>query len=210
MNTEELILLELNNVSRSFNRRKVIDSVSFKLHKGNYFAIKGSNGAGKSTLLRLILGDFEFEKGNIDYYDNGNKVSLLEFLSKTSFSAPYFNLYEEFTLIELSEIYCEFRKIELNQKLFNDLSKSFALNDHLNKQIKNFSSGMKQRAKLILCFLSEPEIIFLDEPSTNLDVDGMNVLFEILKEYKQKGATLLLASNEIRELELCDSFLSLS
>lgn len=210
MNTEELILLELKNVSRSFNRRKVIDSVSLKLNKGNYFAIKGSNGAGKSTLLRIILGDFEIEKGNIEYYRNGSKITLLDFLSNISFSAPYFNLYEEFTLIELAEIYCEFRKIKVNSNLFKELSNRFKLNEHLNKQIKFFSSGMKQRAKLILCFLSEPEIIFLDEPSTNLDVDGMNVLFAILKEYKEKGATLLLASNEIRELELCDSFLSLS
>lgn len=210
MNTEELILLELKNVSRSFNRRKVIDSVSFKLNKGNYFAIKGSNGAGKSTLLRIILGDFEIEKGNIGYYRNGTQITLLDFLSKISFSAPYFNLYEEFTLIELSEIYCEFRNINLNKNLFTELTNRFKLNEHLNKQIKFFSSGMKQRAKLVLCFLSEPEIIFLDEPSTNLDVDGMNVLFDILKEYKEKGATLLLASNENRELELCDSFLSLS
>jgi len=210
MNTEELILLELKNVSRSFNRRKVIDSVSLKLNKGNYFAIKGSNGAGKSTLLRIILGDFEIEKGNIEYYRNGSKITLLDFLSNISFSAPYFNLYEEFRLIELAEIYCEFRKIKVNNNLFKELSNRFKLNEHLNKQIKFFSSGMKQRAKLILCFLSEPEIIFLDEPSTNLDVDGMNVLFAILKEYKEKGATLLLASNEIRELELCDSFLLLS
>lgn len=204
METEQNIILKLNKVSRSFNKRKVIDSVSLKIEQGNFFAIIGSNGAGKSTLLRLILGDYEIHSGNIQYFNQSKEVKLKEFLKNISFSAPYFNLYEEFNLQELIKIYCEFREIKYNSEKFKKLLNDFSLSKHSTKQIKYYSSGMKQRAKLLLSFYSDSDILILDEPSTNLDTEGIDVLFAKLIEFKEKKKTVIIASNEPKELELCE------
>lgn len=201
-------IISVKNINRSFYKRNVINSVSFEINKGNFFAIKGPNGAGKSTLLRILVGDLEVHKGEIKYYKNSEEILLKEFLGYSSFAAPYFNLYEQFNLIEMTELYCNFRKINFNKNVFFKLTEEFKLSNHINKQIKFYSSGMKQRAKLLLCFYSNPDILILDEPSTNLDSEGIDVLFNKLIDLKSKDKTLILASNEIRELELCDTYYS--
>jgi ABC-type multidrug transport system ATPase subunit len=201
-------IISVNNIFRSFYKRNIINSVSFEVNKGNFFAIKGPNGAGKSTLLRIIVGDLEINKGEIKYYSNSEEVSLKEFLKYSSFAAPYFNLYEEFNLIEMTKLYCQFRSIEFDKSYFENLSEEFLLSNHIQKEIKFYSSGMKQRAKLLLCFYSNSELIILDEPSTNLDLQGIDVLFNKLIEFKNQHKTLILASNEPKELELCDTYYS--
>ncbi|MFT6867638.1 MAG: ABC-type multidrug transport system ATPase subunit [Cyclobacteriaceae bacterium] len=192
--------IEIENLGKRFNRDWIFRNLNLKIAEGQKIAITGRNGSGKSTLLK-ILGSYSLHtEGAVSYLDKGVKLAADDLQLKMNFAAPYFNLIEEFTLAELLVFHQKFKTANSN---LDEVLKKAELSDAKNKSIKDFSSGMKQRTKLILAFSFDSEIIFLDEPTSNLDESGIS-LFQNMVKICDPKRTIVMASNLAHEIEMCE------
>jgi heme exporter protein A len=198
------------SISKSFDQySKVFSGIDFHLTNSSFFGITGKNGSGKSTLLKIIAGLLSCSEGKLDFKLNEKSLSRKEYPDHYSFVAPYLQIYEEFTPKELIEIYCRFKKIKVDQERYRYLINIFQLDKRHNDQIRSFSSGMKQRMKYILAFHSFNEILLLDEPFTNLDTDGIEAVISLIEDHHRKGAAIVIAGNDKKEIDLCNEILEL-
>lgn len=211
MNQDQYTLIEFENVSKSYNRRLIFDSVSFKINNSNIFAIKGDNGKGKSTILKLILGIESYQKGNIKYFDifTNKSIKSEEFNNRISFVSPYLQLYNDLTLLEIVNFYLKLRGSVFNKDNFEYYASMFEIYKFKNEYLKNYSSGMYQRVRILLSLLIDTNVYIYDEPTSNLDKKGIDCFYKIVDDFKKNNKTLIIASNEEREIELCDSYFSL-
>jgi ABC-type multidrug transport system ATPase subunit len=164
--------IEVQDLSKRFNREWIFRGFNYTFSSGKIYAITGPNGSGKSTLLQVLWGQMPQTDGKIKYRRAGKVVPVEEIYSYISIATPYMDLIEEFTLREQLQFHFNIKKSRNNltiQKMMEEMSLEHA---H-NKYISNFSSGMRQRVKLALAFFTEADIIFLDEPGTNLDNEAL-------------------------------------
>lgn len=211
----------VKNLSYQFSKNNILfQDISFEVNEGDIFGIYGQNGAGKSTLLKLIGGLLrpqilpnKKETNKIDLILHGNRIELNELTEFVSYVAPYYNIYEDFTLIELIEILAKIRnngKIKLIQTNAIDLMNDFKLYNKRNHKIKSYSSGMKQRCKIILGLLNDSPFYFFDEFSTNLDKEGSEITKTKIIELQQNRKVILIATNESHEKEICNKFIEIN
>ncbi|PSL06227.1 ATP-binding cassette domain-containing protein [Cecembia rubra] len=193
--------IRLNSIGKRFQYDWIFKNLSLEIPKGSFCAITGSNGSGKSTLVKCIAGLTPLTEGKIEYTSEGQNISDTEIFNFLSISAPYMELPEEFTLLELLRFHFSFKK-PINQMEHEEMMEKMYLIEHRYKPINQFSSGMKQRLKLGLCFYSDVPLILLDEPSSNLDEKGLHWYLELIGEYGQ-NKTILICSNEPKEYGFC-------
>ena len=157
-----------NNLSKRFNREWIFRNLSTTFSSGNTYAITGPNGSGKSTLLQVLWGQMPQTAGELNYSSEGSNIEIEKVYSSISIATPYMDLIEEFTLTEQLQFHFKLRKSRNNLSV-DAIIENMYLGNARDKFISNFSSGMKQRVKLALAFFTEADVIFLDEPGTNLD-----------------------------------------
>lgn len=193
------------NISKSFTGKQfVLQNLSFEVTNGDILGVCGPNGSGKSTLLKIIIGVMAATKGEINWVINDQSVSKSDLYYYFGFVAPYLNIYEEFTPIELIRIVSKMRKIDVSERDLKQILEDFYLFEHRNKQIRNFSSGMKQRMKLLLSKLHNPKVLIYDEPTSNLDEKGIELVYSIIENQKASSGIVIIASNDERELIWCN------
>lgn len=197
----------LKNIGRRFNRDWIFKDINYQFHSGNAYAILGRNGSGKSTLLHVLISQLSPSKGTITYSREGKIVDIDHLYKHFSLAAPYMELIEEFTLKELIDFHFSFKNYlnGINYRHFMDI---LGLISSENKEIRYFSSGMKQRTKLALAVLSDTPMLFLDEPTANLDQAGINWYKSFLKEYRG-DRLVVICSNQAHEYEFCDQQLNI-
>lgn len=191
--------IEVINLGKRFNRDWIFKNLNFEIEVGERLAIVGRNGAGKSTLLKILGGYLPQTRGDIKYLKKSEVLETEDIQLEMNFVAPYFNLIEEYTLAELLLFHSNFKKPILN---LNQLLKDCDLSKDTNKFIKDYSSGMKQRVKLMLAFGFDSKILLLDEPTSNLDERGINWFKKMVLESKE-DKTIIIASNLKEEIKLC-------
>ncbi|MEI8189775.1 MAG: ATP-binding cassette domain-containing protein [candidate division NC10 bacterium] len=157
---------------------RIFRNLSFTFEKGHAYAILGRNGSGKSTLLQVIAGSIHPTTGTLKYTFDGMEISDEKIFRYISCSAPYLELIEEFKLQEMLQFHFRF-KAALPGFTINKIIGMLGFKNQEHKPIRLFSSGMKQRVKLILAFLSDTPLLLLDEPTTNLDQAGADFGFSI-------------------------------
>lgn len=199
--------ISLENIGKKFNREWVFQDVNLEIPYGSRLAILGSNGSGKSTLLQIISGILSPSKGSIFYKYADDAISIEQAFSNFSIASPYLELIEEMTLLELIDFHFQFKK-RLNNISNNDLMVMLGLEKSKNKEIRHFSSGMKQRTKLLLALQSDVPCVLLDEPCSNLDKQGIAWYQDLLKNYINTR-TLLICSNQEYEYEICNKSISI-
>lgn len=200
------IVINGTNLSKSFFRKNYIfRDINFEVKSGEVLGICGPNGSGKSTLLKIIIGLVKQSSGVVEWKIDDKKIDEDSYFDHYGFAAPYLNLYEEFTPLELIAVLNRLRGLKLSSEQSIELLKKFYLAEHKNKAIRNFSSGMKQRMKLLTSLFHSPKVLILDEPSTNLDTKGIELVFSLIEHHKQQGGAVLLASNDESELSLCNN-----
>jgi ABC-type multidrug transport system ATPase subunit len=197
-----MLEIQLQEVSKRFQYEWIFKNLTFTIPTGSSLAIIGGNGSGKSTLLKCISGNIPVSSGKISYLRNQSMISENEWYSHLAISAPYLELPEEFTVAEAIKFHFQF-KSPLSDISTKELLEVLYLESHSNKQISQFSSGMKQRLKLGLAMFSDVPLILLDEPTSNLDKKGIGWYCDLIKNF-QKGRTLIICSNEPREYEFCE------
>ncbi|MEI6594812.1 MAG: ATP-binding cassette domain-containing protein [Bacteroidota bacterium] len=194
--------IELQQVSKKFNRQWLFRNISFSFKEQHSYAIVGNNGSGKSTLLQMIYGFQTISSGKIILHNGHQLLGEEQVFQHTSFVAPYLELLEDYTLKEMLQFHFQFKQIQGNLSI-DDMMVLCKLENNRDKQIKLFSSGMKQRLKLALVFFSNTPLILLDEPCSNLDMQGIQWYQEMVKEVIGKR-TLIIASNQKFEYDFCD------
>lgn len=199
--------IELRQAERKFGAQIVFQNLDLKLVPGSRWAVLGGNGSGKSTFLKCLYGALTLSKGEIEYLNDQDKaLDPIEAARQFSYSGPYFELIEELPAQEFLEIYQRFRKLEASPA---EILEFAFLEKSALKPIKLFSSGMKQRLRLSLALFSQSQVVILDEPSANLDPDGVAWFQESLKA-KLASRTLLIGSNfDPQEIFLCEEKLEL-
>lgn len=188
--------LEAVNLGKRFNKEWIFRELTFSFEPGKVYAVVGPNGSGKSTLLRILWGQLPPTTGQVRYGNDGSPVPVSDIYQHTSIATPYMDLIEEFSLREMISFHFKFKKSEggLNP---DEIIGRLELDHARDKFIGNFSSGMKQRLKLGLAFFSSAPLLFLDEPSTNLD-DTSNKWYHGLLQNAQ-DRVVIIASNQAQE-----------
>lgn len=198
--------ISTNKLSKSYDYIEFIfRDLECTFESGEITAITGKNGSGKSTLLKLIAGLSDPTTGTISYTWNDEKIAL----DSISYVAPYYNLYEDYTPIELFQLFCKLQAKSISLDYYEELLAKFELSKKKNTPIKNFSSGMKQRLKIIMNLIGESQAYFFDEPSSNLDIFGIETLKKEIEYLKNNGKLVVIATNESNEISWCNKIIEL-
>ena len=202
------MLIHLEGIGKRFYREWIFRNVTLQLESNHKYAIVGHNGSGKSTLLQLIAGVSLPTEGRLTYQKQEGKPFNVANETDFSFAAPYQELPEELTGEELLAFHYKFRKkaVAFDSNSFFD---QIGIGKQGDKQIKFYSSGMKQRMRLGLCLFTEAEAYFLDEPTTNLDKSGAAWYRQLLAE-RMKDKLLVISSNIEEEYGLCDKVVAIT
>ncbi len=195
--------LSIQKLSKAYNQRTVFKELTFTIKSGDRFAITGPNGSGKSTLLKILSGGLLPSAGHINYMHLGNPIADDILYRYVHFVAPYNTVIEELNLPELFQLH---HRLGLLKKFnaYTEWKTQLEYPFDPERQIKTFSSGMKQRIKLGLVLLDDRPLILLDEPGSNLDAQGKTWLYTLLKQLNATQ-TLIIASNEPAEIAYCTS-----
>jgi len=192
----------LSDAGKRFNRDWVFRHFTYTFEAGKSYAIMGPNGSGKSTLLQSISGGMMLSEGNIQYSINNAQCSIESIYKHVSICAPYLELIEEMTLREFLDFHHGFKPFLAGVSTDTIIS-SLGLDKAVHKQIRYYSSGMKQRVKLAQCIFSDTAIVLLDEPCTNLDTDGIALYHQLIATYC-KDRLVVISSNDEVEYKFCE------
>jgi len=200
------MIIEARQLGRRFKSEWIFRNLNYQFEQGKSYAIIGPNGSGKSTLLKILSGLMPSSEGEL-IYQNKSRLSEDEIYSQVILSAPYLELVEELNLEEFLKFHFNFKPL-LEGRSINDLIEFCFLEKSRNKMIKNFSSGMKQRLKLGLCFFSDVPVVLLDEPTTNLDKKGIEWYHQNYEDYLNQRLVII-CSNLTQEYENCNFTLNI-
>lgn len=199
------ITIETEKVEKKFANTLLFKNLSLTLARGDSFYITGPNGAGKSTLLQILAGIQRPTSGDVIHRVNGNRIDIELFREFYGFTGPQVNPYDMLTSMENLRFSSSGT---VNEGLMIEYLERFGLYRHRAKPVKYYSSGMKQRLKLIHALIKDPEVLLLDEPCSNLDTKGRNILYTILDEIK-KDKIMIIATNESEDINLCSKGIDL-
>lgn len=204
--------ISLTNAGKRFNREWIFRNFSYQFSSGRSYAITGPNGSGKSTLLQTIGGAMNLSEGSLRYETtDGNSPAdpSVEWLFRhISIAAPYLDLVEEMTLLEFLQFHAHFKPFVPGIST-NEMAAAVQLESAKHKQIRYFSSGMKQRVKLIQAIFSNVPCVLLDEPCTNLDAPGMAIYHRLIEAYCPQRLVIV-CSNDPAEYDFCQEVLQIS
>lgn len=202
-----MLSIHLNNIGKKFRREWIFRHLNVEIEAEQKIVILGGNGSGKSTLLQIISGFVGSSEGNLTYKLSNNTLETEQLHKSISFASPYLQLIEEFTLLEMAEHARSFKPFT-HQMNALEFIEQIQLTHAINKYLREFSSGMKQRVKLGLAILSDTPLLLLDEPLSNLDKEGIAWYKTMIENYTA-GRTVVVCSNAIRdEYFFCDSQLN--
>lgn len=201
-------LIQGESISKNFGRRVIFKDLSFQFDTNGVYGISGPNGSGKSTLIKIIAGINSPSSGKINHKNNQKEIISEKLHNYLGFVSPYLVLYEEFSAWENLEQFAKIRDVEFNKEKIELLLNDFLLYDRKDDLVKTYSSGMKQRMKFIFALMHSPKLILLDEPTSNLDDEGKNTVYKIVKREAEENIVMI-ASNEKSDLALCSETIML-
>lgn len=203
-----MISLQIKQLSKKFGPKQVFRDISFS-YSGNVLGISGSNGSGKSTFLQCLAGLQSFGGGGITWREETETIAFSEIQKRMGYAAPYINLYKELScrenLIFLS-------KVRHRQNTITQIEKSLrqvGLSSVMDQPFGKLSTGQQQRLRLASALFHQPDILLLDEPGSNLDEAGRQLIQQIVADMQTPNKLLILASNIPSELNLCDQTYSI-
>ena len=198
--------IRLSEAGKRFNRDWIFRKADFHFESPHSYAITGPNGSGKSTLLQSIGSIIQLSEGKIQYENATGFIQPEDIFRSISFCAPYLELVEELTLPEYLQFHQQFKPFypDISQE---EIITIIGLQQSVHKQIRNFSSGMKQRVKLAQAIFSDTPVLLLDEPCTNLDAAGISLYQQLMTTYGTKRIVIV-SSNDPVEYRFCTHVMS--
>jgi len=227
--------IQLSNAGKRFNRDWIFRCLNYTFREGSSYAITGPNGSGKSTLLQTVAGAIAPSEGSVEYLckaqdsrdktretrlkvqnsETGNRqltthpspLTTENIYNHIAIVAPYLEVIEEMTASEFLHFHNSFKPI-LSTISITQILEIVGLKIAAHKQIRYFSSGMKQRIKLAQAIFSNVPVLLLDEPCTNLDSHGYDLYHRLINDYC-KNKLIIVSSNDVNEYDFCAEKLSI-
>ena len=199
--------INLNKLGKRFNRDWIFRGLSYQFEPNVKCAITGPNGSGKSTLLQIIGGAAIFNEGTLTHEEEQRSIQPEQLYRKISFAAPYLELIEEMTLAEFFSFHHRM-KGWIPAVTEKEIIREINLERATHKQIRYYSSGMKQRVKLAQAVFSNVPVVLLDEPLTNLDKEGMVMYHSLIRNYCG-DRMVIVSSNDPNEYSFCNELINL-
>lgn len=199
--------ISLCDVGKRFNRDWIFRHFTFEFKQGRSYAITGPNGSGKSTLLQVLSGAMHFNEGQCSWSNTGRPIADEQVYNHVSVCAPYLEVVEEMTLREFLDFHHGFKPF-LPGFDSRRIIATLGLEKAADKQIRYYSSGMKQRAKLAQCIFSDTAIVLLDEPCTNLDTGGIELYHQLILDHCSDRLVIVSSNDEV-EYRFCQERISI-
>lgn len=199
--------IEVENLGKKYAKEWIFRKLDMQFDSQFSYAITGPNGSGKSTLLQTLTGVFLPTEGTVSYFKGDENIIEEDFYKHLDIVTPYLELIEEFTLDEFLKFHFKFKRLSEGVSI-DDFVQHVYLEKDRDKQLQNFSSGMKQRLKLGLAFYSQSPICFLDEPTSNLDEQGTDWYLTHVKRALDKKLVII-SSNQKHEYDFCDKVINI-
>jgi len=200
--------ISLTDAGKRFNRDWIFRHLTYEFSAGQSYAIIGPNGSGKSTLLQVLSGSMQVNEGNGEWAVDNKQLELEKVYNYISICAPYLEVVEEMTLIEFLNFHAGFKPF-LSSISSEKIISILGLENAVNKQIRNYSSGMRQRVKLAQAIFSDVPVVLLDEPCTNLDTTGVDLYKQLIQDYCQKRMVIV-SSNDHHEYDFCNNRINIT
>ncbi len=192
--------LKVKNVSKKLKGKTILSDINFSTERGQVIGLVGPNGAGKSTLLKIIANLIRPDEGEIHLESDGSLGYLIE-------EPP---LYPYLTAREHLEICLKLQDKPVNPDLVEATAESLGITSFLDKKIKKYSMGMKQRVGVASALIHDPDIIILDEPTNSLDIKGIDQIKRVILQQKEKGKLVIVSSHLLKEIQaISDHFILL-
>ncbi len=199
----------LTDAGKRFNRDWIFRHVNISFYPGRSYAITGPNGSGKSTLLQAISGSLQLSEGKMQYGgEGGTETEGEQCYRYLSMAAPYLDLIEEMSAREFLSFHSSFKQL-MTMVAVEDILSEIGLENAMDKQIRYYSSGMKQRVKLAQAVFSDVPVLLLDEPCTNLDKAGYALYHRLIEKYCS-DKLVIVSSNDINEMDFCNEKISIT
>lgn len=194
-------MIEVKNIQKSYGKKHVLKDVSFSAVSGEMIAIIGRNGCGKSTLLQIMAGCLKSDAGQVTYY--GHDAKEKEVYRKFTGYVPQDNPFmEQLSVKDNLKLWKKGSTKQLEQAV-----QTFSLEEILNQPVEALSGGMKRRLAIACALMNVPPIILLDEPTTALDFAHKDKIYEMLKQHKENGGIVILATHDEEEIQSADRVL---
>lgn len=189
-------VIELNDIKKTYGSTKAVNGISLTISKGEIFGIIGANGAGKTTAMEMMMGLREPDAGSVRVLGLDVQKNPIALKHKIGIQLQSTSLYDRIKVKEALDLFASFyTKTRDKQEIIDMLG----LQPYLNKYVKKLSGGWQQRTALALALVNDPEIIFLDEPTTGLDPQARFDLWKIIHKMRDEGKTILLSTHYMEE-----------
>ena len=178
-------MIKANNLSKSFNGNRIYSGINFNLEKSRVLGVVGNNGSGKTTLLKIVAGIMNPDTGEMNLKEN----IKLDFLGHENM------LYHNFSILENIDFFSNISGFRITSELQDEIEKALGLQNILGKKISDLSYGQRKKASMLRSLISDPDLLVLDEPFSNLDSDSTDSFISILKTLKEAGKSIIISSN---------------
>lgn len=203
MNTTDEIAIQVKGLTKSFKGKKSVDAIDLTIKKGEVFAILGPNGAGKTTVVRMMSTLLKADSGNIKIFGYDAVKEAAKVRKLIGLTGQYTSVDEDLTAWENLMIFTALNGLDKKQSKAKatQLLEDFTLLEAKDKQIKNFSGGMRRRLDLAVSLIANPPLVFLDEPTTGLDPRTREQMWDVIRQMIAKGTTVLLTTQYLEEAD---------
>ena len=191
------MIVEVNNLNKSYGKHKVLNDLSFKIEKPQVLALIGPNGSGKSTLMNCMMNLISFDSGKIEILGKSNKD--YEIFREVSFLKDNRILYPYLTGFDHLKYICDIQKI--SQERIDQVIELADIGSFYKKIVSSYSLGMKQRLLLAMALCNNPKLILMDEPLNGLDTDSIFKFRDLIKNLGENNTTILISSHSLNELD---------
>ena len=194
-------VIETNNLTKYYGKIKGVEDLTFSVKKGEIFGFLGPNGAGKTTTIRTLLGYLYPTRGTANIFGKNIEENIVEIKREVAYIPGDLNLYGHLTGKQFLDYFASLRNREM--VLLDELLTTFEV--PLERKIKGYSKGMKQKIGIIQAFMDDPDMVIMDEPTAGLDPLLQQKFYDFLKKQKKKGKTLFFSSHILSEVDkVCD------
>lgn len=200
--SQSIYIVEANNLVKEYNKKKVVNDVSFKIKKGEVFGILGPNGAGKTTTLEMLEALRPIDSGTASLfgYDVSQQPNKVKGVIGVQPQSPAFE--EKTTLVETLTFFASIYGEKIKAK---KILKDVGLEDRANAYPETLSGGQRQRFSIAVALVHNPKVFFLDEPTTGLDPQARRNIWELIERVRDNGITVVMTTHYMEEAELlCD------
>ena len=198
--------IKIENLSKSFNGKKILKEINLELPEGGIFGILGKNGAGKTTLLATLMGLVTPTSGEIKIFNKCLRKDKFDILNEINFQSPYIELPKKMSVYQNLIFYARLYNVKDKGKKIDNLCSELLVDDLLELNYGKLSSGQKTRVNLCKALLNTPKLLLLDEPTASLDIQTSEFVRKYLVKFqKNYKSAILITSHNLEEIQyMCD------